>query len=297
MIIYTVSVRSMPGLGKAYDRTEEAVTIDFDIEKMFREKRPDIARRIPRFGYALLRAVLRERRVRQILEAAGDRQGFDLVRYLLDAFDIRVRVKGALPQGNERWTIVSNHPTGGWDALAVFDWLADGSRDCVMLANDVLWSVEALRPVLFPVGVFAQSRERLTALSRLYEGHRTIVLFPAGRTSRPRNGVLEEYPWHASCVRKSRHSGRMLLPVHISGHNSKFFYRVWRMRERLGITKTIEMFLLVDEMLHRRGEEIVLTIGAPQDAGALSAAAGGDMQAAEHLRLMVQALGQEEAGL
>lgn len=267
--------------------------IDFDIERLFREKRPAVARRIPRAGYAILRRVLRERVVQDVMAGAGDRQGYAFVGYMLDAFDIRVRIQGEPPAAESRYTICVNHPTGGWDALAVLHWLETWQPNSLVLANDVLSAVEGLQPLLFPVDVFAQSRRTLHALGQLYASDRTVVVFPAGRTSRPgKDGLLGEYPWDHMFVRKSRQCNRQILPVHISGRNSNRFYRVWRWRQRLGIDKTIEMFLLVEEMLQRRGQEIVLTIGRSQDAAALVAAQGGDRQAADWLRLHTQALGE-----
>jgi len=280
------------------DRATEAeadVTVDFDIERSFYEKRPELARRIPRVGYAALRAILRERTVRAILAEAQGREGYALVRYLLEYFDIRVRIEGnPPPPAGARWTLVANHPTGGWDAIALFDWLADWRPDSVFLANDILWAVVGLRSLLYPVDVFANSRARLSELARLYASDRTIALFPAGRTARPRQGELVDYPWAKSFVRKSRQAGRTILPVHVSGQNSRRFYRIWRWRQRLGITKTIEMFLLADEMMRRRGQEIVLTIGPPTDAAQLVAEAGDDARAAARMQQVTEALGQRE---
>lgn len=267
--------------------------VEFDIERLFREKRPAVAKRIPRVGYALLRRVLRERVVHDVLAGAGDRQGYDFVRYLLDSFDIRVRIEGESPPADTRYTICANHPTGGWDSLSILFWLEQWHPNSVLLANDVLSAIEGLRPLLFPVDVFAKSRKTLHALGQLYASDSTIVVFPAGRTSRPGlGGALQEYPWDRMFVRKSRQCDRRILPVHVSGHNTNGFYRIWRWRQRMGIDKTIEMFLLVDEMLKRRGQEIVLTIAPPQNADALVLEHGDDQTAADWLRAYTQTLGK-----
>ena len=268
------------------------MALDFDIERMFREKNPRLARRIPCAGYALLRRILREREVRHVLKRAGDRQGYELVRFLLDAFGIRVRVEGVCPEKSARWTVCANHPTGGWDALALLAWAERWHPDSQLLVNDVVYSVEPLRSLFCPVDVFARSRKALEPLAQLYASDRTVLIFPAGRTSRPRKGELQEYAWDKLFVRKSRQHDRLILPVHISGQNSNRFYRVWRWRERLGIKGTVEMFLLVDEMIRRRDEEIVLTIGQPREPRALVAECGGDAQAAAVLRQHTQALGR-----
>ena len=268
------------------------MALDFDIERMFRQKKPRLARRIPGVGYAILRRILREPDVQRVLIEAGDRQGYELVRFLLDAFGIRIRVEGDLPDSRARWTVCANHPTGGWDALAMLAWAERWQPDSKLLVNDVVDGVEPLRSLFCPVDVFARSRQALRPLSQLYASERTVLIFPAGRTSRPRHGVLEEYAWDKLFVRKSRQHDRLILPVHISGQNSKRFYRVWRWRERLGIKGTVEMFLLVDEMIRRRDEEIVLTIGQPREPRALVAECGGDAQAAAVLRQHTQALGR-----
>ena len=270
------------------------MAVDFDIERMFREKRPNLARWIPRWGYALIRRILHEREVQAVFSEAGERKGYDLVRYLLDAFDIRIRVEGKVPASDdgETYTICANHPTGGWDAMALFYWMEQWRPNSVILANDVLGAIEGLRSLFFLVDVFAGTRDTIHALGELYASEQTVILFPAGRTSRPsKDGFLEEYPWNHMFVRKSRQCNRKILPVRISGRNSKRFYRIWHWRRRLGIEKTIEMFLLVDEMIRRRGEEIVLTVGECFDANDLNAQHSSDHDTADWLRRYTQSLG------
>jgi putative hemolysin len=90
-------------------------------------------------------------------------------------------------------------------------------------------------------------------IQAMYASEQPILLFPAGRTARFRDHRLQDFPWAKSFVKKSREFQRPIVPVHISGRNSRFFYFIWRARTFLGIKPNLEMFLLVDELFKQRG--------------------------------------------
>lgn len=126
----------------------------------------------------------------------------------------------------------------------------------------------------------------------MYAADRPIILFPAGRTSRPRSGRLREYPWTKSFVKKSRLHGRILIPVHLSGRNSTLFYAIWRLRSFLGIRPIVEVVLLVDELFKKRGTTIVVSIGHPVPVERLDGSRT-DAEWADLLRIHTQSLGDD----
>ena len=64
-------------------------------------------------------------------------------------------------------------------------------------------------------------------------------------------------------VTKSKAYQRDIVPVHIEGRNSNFFYNLARLRKRLGIKVNIEMAFLVDEFFKQRNKQLTITFGKP----------------------------------
>ena len=69
--------------------------------------------------------------------------------------------------------------------------------------------------------------------------------------------------WHKHFIQKSIQYQRDVIPVHISGRNSGFFYRLANFRKFIGLKFNIEMFFLPDETFKQRGKEISITFGKP----------------------------------
>jgi len=69
--------------------------------------------------------------------------------------------------------------------------------------------------------------------------------------------------WKKTFVQKARSHQRNVIPVHVSGQNSKRFYRLANWRKRLRIKLNIEMMFLSDEMYRQKGQKITLTFGKP----------------------------------
>ena len=89
-----------------------------------------------------------------------------------------------------------------------------------------------------------------------------MLIFPAGLVSRKQNdGTIKDLIWKKSFITKSKKHERDIIPVHIKGHNTRFFYNLARLRGKLGIKANIEMFYLVDEMYKQKGHHITVTFG------------------------------------
>ena len=56
---------------------------------------------------------------------------------------------------------------------------------------------------------------------------------------------------------------RDVVPMYFEGKNSMLFYRLARLRKRLGVKFNFEQILLPREMMKCRGKEFVLHIGKP----------------------------------
>ena len=84
---------------------------------------------------------------------------------------------------------------------------------------------------------------------------------------------------------------QLIVPVHIDGELSNFFYRLANFRKFLGIKANIEMLYLADEMFRQKGKHIQFTVGKPIEAKTLDTKTS-DVKWAEWFRNHVYTLKQ-----
>ncbi len=286
--------------------------------QLVRERNPRLARRLPVGTGAALRLVTRERTLnREIADAvsldaaradatsvntssniASSRfapSGPERVREFCDRtlarLDVSVKIEGGEHlRDADRPIVCANHPTGGVDGLALISAIIAIRGRCRVPANDLLNLVTPLQPVILPVNRGRPSRERVASLLHAFQGADPILVFPAGVTARIHAGVLKERAWESTFVTRARQTGRALVPVHVSGRNSRRFYLIHRVRTALGIDFNLEMALLVDELFRRGGETVVLRFLPPRYAG--STDRNGDRVQATAIRREVERAGK-----
>jgi 1-acyl-sn-glycerol-3-phosphate acyltransferase len=81
--------------------------------------------------------------------------------------------------------------------------------------------------------------------------------------SRKQQGVIKDLEWKRTFVTYAKTTGHPIIPIHIEGKLSRFFYGLHRLRTWLGIKTTLEMLYLADELYKQRGKKIVFTVGDP----------------------------------
>jgi putative hemolysin len=255
--------------GGAPASTREARGRRIDIDRLFAERNPSLRRRLTPVGIALLRAVIHERRLNRTVRDAETMTPAEFSRRTLRRLGIAVRVEGvANLRAAARPVVCANHPTGGVEGLALIGVLFDYLGGCKVPANDLLRLLPPLVPVVVPVRHGALTRERAGAIAELFAGDDPVLLFPAGVTARFRGTRLREAPWRHSFVTRARVSGRQILPVAVSGRNSRLFYAIHKLRRLFGIGLNIEMMMLVRELFRRGGETLVLRFLPPRDVPA-----------------------------
>ena len=124
--------------------------------------------------------------------------------------------------------------------------------------------VEPLQPIWLPVNKHGR---QTAAYARRYDeafaGDLPILTFPAGLCSRRRGGVVSDTPWRLNFIKRAHASGRKIVPLYVEGRLSDFFYRIARLRERLGIKLNVEMLWLPDEMFRQGGSRFRIVAGDP----------------------------------
>ena len=67
--------------------------------------------------------------------------------------------------------------------------------------------------------------------------------------------------WKSTFISKAKRYKRDIIPTHIGGRNSNFFYNLSNARKALSIKANIEMLYLVDELYKQRDSTLKITFG------------------------------------
>ena len=196
-------------------------------------------------------------------------QSFDYLSGILQ-LDINVRHGERIPpQGG--FIMVSNHPTGIADGVAVFDLLKNTRPDMMFFANrDAIRVNPRFAEIIIPVEWREEhksklkARETLQLTTRAVQEQKATVLFPSGRIAYWANGRLNERPWKTSAVGLARKYNLPILPVNMSARNSGLFYWFAKWSTEL---RDMTVF---HELLNKKGDRFDFTIGNPIEPERLS---------------------------
>lgn len=255
-------------------RTEkEASTGDevirIDVGAVLRSRLPRLWRFIPSSLVRRLEGIVCQERLNWLLEHNHGRQGADFCRGVFDDLNISYRILGEEnlpPVSNRRVVIMSNHPLGGLDGMVLIEYFTRRYGPGVkFVVNDLLMAVKPLAGVFVPVNKHGrQSRRALELTREVFAGDDPIIVFPAGLVSRLRpDGTIRDLEWQKSFVQRAVESRRDIIPLHFGGHNSPFFYKFAKNRQRLGLKFNIEMIYLPREVFNNENAEFTVTIGKP----------------------------------
>ncbi len=235
-----------------------------DLKDVFKKKNPQLAKIIPGFVYNYLRKIVHEEESNEILFENKDKYGLDFVSAALRKLNTDIQISGIenIPKTG-KVTLISNHPLGGLDGLALMDTVGKIREDLYFLANDILMILPNLNPLFVPVNKHGSNQEYREVLSKTFSDKNIILIFPAGLVSRKINGEIRDLEWKYSFLTQSKRNKRDILPVFIEAYNSNRFYNIALWRKRLGIKANLEMFFLVDELFKFKNKAIKIYIGKP----------------------------------
>ena len=263
-----------------------------DIEALFKAKNQRLLKFIPGFVIRYLKRITHQDEINGYIYEHRDKVGLPFIEAMLKEFgvsvvsnDLQSHIADRPSQIAHRFIIASNHPLGGLDGMALMQEVGKVIPDIVFPVNDLLMYVPGLRPLFIPINKHGRNTENAKIINDTFASDKTILYFPAGLvsrkfsairhlpTSRPslerKGGILHPLPdirdleWKKTFISKARKYQRDVIPVHISGQNSNWFYNLANWRKRLGIKANIEMLYLVDEMIRQKGQTIRITFGEP----------------------------------
>ncbi len=238
-----------------------------DVERALRRKLKKNFKFVPSFVIKYLKRVTHQERVNQFVEAHAGLKDFEFLdKVLHEGFKVKIQINNLyyLPKDG-KCVVVGNHPLGGLDGMAVFHAIGQIRRDVKSISNDLLMTFEPLRNLFIPVNPFGRNTtESVKLIEDNFASDNCLLIFPAGLVSRKqKGGVIKDLEWKKTFIAKSIKHERHVVPVHVSGQNSQFFYNLARWRKRLGIKFNIEMLYLVGEMFKQEGNKLEITFGQP----------------------------------
>ncbi|WP_279501484.1 lysophospholipid acyltransferase family protein [Aeromonas veronii] len=188
-------------------------------------------------------------------------RGLDFVEQALTQLDFDYRVSEAQLEhipASGRVILVANHPIGSLDGLALLQLLGRIRPDVKIVANQLLAQLAPLRPLLLPVDNMEgkTDRQAILAMNEHLAHERALVIFPAGEVSRLGLKGVKDGPWQAGFIKLAQRTRTPLVPIHLGGRNSLWFYLAsW-------LNKPASALLLVRQLFRQQGQTLPVTIGA-----------------------------------
>jgi putative hemolysin len=236
-----------------------------NIKDIFMAKNPRLAKKIPGFVYRYITRIMHIEEINEILEKYGNEEGIEFAKSMVKHFNVHQTINGLenVPKSG-RFIFASNHPLGGFDALLTLTNIDKILGEVVTLVNDVLMNIPQLRPIFVPLNKHGgHSKEVIKQIHEAYSSDKQILIFPSGFASRLIKGKVQDFEWKKHFIAKSIEYQRDIIPIHVSGRNSGFFYRLANFRTLFRMKWNLEMFFLADETFKHKNKKFTITFGKP----------------------------------
>ncbi len=234
-----------------------------DIDKVFKEKNPSAYRWTPKIVTNYIKRIVHEEELNDFMERNKDKYEEDFLKASLEEMQPVITYRGLenIPESGGA-IVVSNHPLGGLDGIALLDVITSKRPDARFLVNDILMGLKNFGRLFVPVNKMGKnSAEYSMGIEEAFESDEVVILFPAGLVSRRNNGQIMDLQWKKGFVTRAVKYKKDIYPTYIQGKLSNRFYNLSNFRTRIGIKANIELIYLPDEMYKQRGESIDITIG------------------------------------
>lgn len=257
---------------------------------------PEMSRKLPGFAKRFLSRRLHIEDINDCIMKAGHYQGTGFFDEALDYIGITYRTRGTENIDlSRKYIFACNHPLGGPEALIIGSVFRKIYGDgFIVPSNQILYSMKPLQEFFVPVSIVPgkQKKSISESFARMFESERQVLVFPAGLCAKQIKGKVTEMPWKKMFVTQARKYERDVVPVHISGHNSKWYFLLSWLSRTLGLKFNIGMLYLVDELFKKAGEEFVITFGQPVPHTVFDKTRT-DSQWAEEIKNMVKLLSED----
>ena len=228
---------------------------------------PKLRKKLPGFVINFLKRRIHQDDINNVIMSVEHYKGVEFFDEALNYLNITYRVRGEEHLATDKkYLFVCNHPLGGPEALiigSVFHRIyGDGFNVPV---TPIMANLKPLAEFFTPVNNLSskQSRDLGLRIAEMFSSDKQVLVFPAGLCAKKIKGKVTEMPWKKMFVTQARRHKRDVVPVHISGHNSRWYFFLSKLSKFLRLKINIGMLYLVDELFKQRGNEFVITFGEP----------------------------------
>ena len=241
--------------------------LKIDINAVIASKSERLAKCAPKFIINWLKKIIHQDELNQILEYSNGTIDVEFADKVLEWLNVKSNVKFTDRESldpNKRYIFVSNHPLGGLDGLTLISLFGKTAGKIKFVVNDILMNIIPMRNIFVPVNKHGRmGKDYGQMIHNAYASDSHILYFPAGLCSRLIDGEITDLEWKKNFIKQARKYNRDIVPIYFGGQNSKFFYRLAKIRKALGIKFNIEMIFLPDEMFKQKNSIFEVTIGKP----------------------------------
>lgn len=236
-----------------------------DVEAVFKSKNPRLANLLPGFIFRYLRRIVHEEEINRFLMQHGEKRNMEFIDAVIKEFNVTIRTEGTdYFSKSEKYIFAANHPLGGFDGMVLMKIISEYFNDYRFLVNDLLMNIKPIAQLFIPINKHgSQGALAVRQMEEAFESDTQILTFPAGLVSRKIKGHIVDLKWQKNFIAKSVKYKRAVIPVHFSGRNTDFFYRLANIRKLIGIKANLEMLYLADETVKHRDKHLVIKFGKP----------------------------------
>jgi putative hemolysin len=269
------------------------------LRDIIEEKAPSILNKYPKFltnGILnFLNSALHIEDINYILEKHNDKVGFDFIDYLFEELNFSYLVSGRdrmrIPSEG-KLMIVSNHPLGGLDGLALLRAVGEIRKDVKIVANDLLMNLTNLSNLFLPYDIYSKKSQKrnIINIKSAFENEEAVIFFPAGIVSRLGIRGIKDKKWQQGAAKFATKFETPVLPAFVDARNSLLFYIMSLVYHRFG------MFLLPHELFGKKNSDIRIKFGdVIPSLNVKTEIAGNELTA--HLKNHVYSIGRNETGI
>lgn len=234
------------------------------LERILASKNKHLLQIIPKSLLRWFKKIIHLDRINEIIYKYRDFKGASFATCVLEDIGVDVEVvnKEFIPKTG-RALVISNHPLGGIDGMALMSEIGRYREDILFPVNDILCQLPGLKSVFIPINKYGRNIENHEALDKAFASENCMMFFPAGMVSRKHNNIICDLEWKKTFIKKAIENKRDIIPVYTEAKNSNFFYRFANIRKNLGFKFNFELIFLPDEMFKQEGKKIKLIFGKP----------------------------------
>lgn len=235
-----------------------------DLDKIIENKSPLLKKLLPGF----LLNYVKQKMVHQdlmnyYLTTYGHFTGVDFIDGVLGDMSVTLDMVGLENIPDEgKCIIAANHPLGGIDGMALMLVVSKVRRDIVFPVNDLLMNIKNLQELFIPINKLGSNAENIKIINDTFASDKVVCYFPFGLVSRKKRGEIKDIEWKTTFLTKARRFKRDVIPTHISGRNTNFFYNLANFRKRIGLKFNIEMLYLPNELSKQQNSTLTFTFGS-----------------------------------